>query len=148
MKPTDPTTITVNRNDAIYWQTGSNIEMWIIHDDAIVDDAQGNATHHHHAKKGTAPERDGGNVDMNAPISGTPHKYTVFAYDLTTKNLYYDDPRIIIGGSGLEQSLDAIESACLTLSDKLKNTPYDGAAGDLCTQIKTLEESLESKKKK
>ena len=95
---TDPTVITVNRDDSVYWQTGTtSIEMWIVHDDAIVDDASGSPTHHHHAKNG----RDGGNIDINAPVlAGVKHKYSIFAYDGNTKNLYYDDPRIIIGGGG------------------------------------------------
>ena len=149
---TDPTEINVNRNDAVYWQIGStsNIEMWICHDDAIVDDASGTATHHHHAKKGTAPERDGGNVDLNAPVSKDKHKYSVFAYDLNSEILYYDDPRIIIGGSGIEVSLRAIEENCETLRQKLESLDAEDAkdAKVLCQQIVALEESLESKKKK
>ncbi len=62
---TNPTLITVNRVDSVYWQIGStsNLEIWIVNDDLIVDDASKTPTHHHHAKKGTAPERDGGNID-------------------------------------------------------------------------------------
>lgn len=150
---TDPTVITVNRNDSVYWQIGStsNIELWIIHDDAIVDDASGTATHHHHAKKGTPPERDGGKVDINAPVSTDKHKYSVFAYDLNSKILYYDDPRIIIGGSGIEASLGAIEMNCEALRKKLEAGPDAEDAKDanaLCKQIEALQESLESKKKK
>lgn|ERR1700735_5050335 len=147
---TDPTEIKVNRNDTIYWQIGntSNLEMWIVNDDLIVDDASGTATHHHHAKKGVAPERDGGNVDVNAPVSADKHKYSVFAYDLNSKFLYYDDPRIIIGGRGLEESLHAIEKNCETLRDKLEHGPNAADAKALCQQIEALQESLESKKKK
>jgi hypothetical protein len=144
---TDPTVIDVNRNDAVYWQIGSNIdELWIVHEDAIVDDASGKATHLHHAKKG-AGGQDGGNVDMNATVSATTaHKYYVFAYD-HTKILYYDDPRIIIG-TGLVTSLNAIEINCNALVKKLENSPGAKDARDLCQQIKALEESLRPKKEK
>ncbi len=148
---TDPTEINVNRNDTVYWQIGStsNLEMWIVNDDLIVDDASGTATHHHHAKKGTPPERDGGHVDVNAPVSADKHKYSVFAYDLTSKFLYYDDPRIIIGGTGIQESLRALNTKCVALRERLKHSPEEEEeAGALCQQIEALEKSLESKEKK
>jgi hypothetical protein len=143
---TDPTLITVNRDDSVYWQTGApSLEIWIVHDDAIVDDANDCPTHHHHAKNG----RDGGDIDVNAPISaGAKHKYSIFAYDWHTKNLYFDDPRIIIGGSGLEESLRALNTKCEALRKKLEHGPEGDEAGELCQQIEALQESLESKKKK
>lgn len=146
---TDPAVITVNRDDSVYWQTGApSLEIWIVHDDAIVDDSSNNPTHHHHVRNG----RDGGKIDVNAPVSaGTKHKYSIFAYDSTTKNLYFDDPRIIIGGTGLEESLRAIEKNCESLRDKLEHGPDEAVATDakaLCQQIEALRESLESKKKK
>jgi hypothetical protein len=148
---TNPTLITVNRVDSVYWQIGStsNLEMWIVNDDLIVDDASKTATHHHHAKKGTAPEQDGGNIDVNAPVSADKHKYSVFAYDLSSKSLYYDDPRIIIGGTGLEESLHALDTKCVTLRKNLEHNPEEEEeAGALCQQIEALQKSLESKKKK
>jgi hypothetical protein len=143
---TDPTVITVNRDDSVYWQTGApSIEMWIVHDDAIVDDSSHNPTHHHHAKNG----RDGGNIDINAPLAGgVKHKYSIFAYDGSTKNLYYDDPRIIIGGSGRVESLRALDAKCETLRKKLEHSPEGEEAGALCQQIEALQKSLESKTKK
>lgn len=142
----DPTALTVNRIDSVYWQTGAaSIEMWIVHDNAIVDDNTSHKpTHHHHAKNG----QDGGKIDINAPVSPVPNKYSIFVYDGNTKILYYDDPTIIIGGSGLEQALSSIENKCISLRDELKNGSEAEKARALCQQIKELEESLDSKKTK
>ncbi len=139
-----PDEITINMNDTVKWCTKAHNEVWITHDDPILDDSSGQKTHHHHAKDNIC---DGGPVDKGTLVDPTTkHEYYVFAFDSQNKNLYVDDPRIIIGGTGLEDSLRAIHSVCEDLRSQLAGATEatKGKAKDLCVKIEALLHSLES----
>jgi hypothetical protein len=114
----DPKEITVSPKDKVRWQGSSNTDIWIIHEDDVLYDKNTNFTRHHHSHNGTP---DGGEVD--------------------------DDPRIIIGGTGIENSIRAIYSDCAKLRSKLDRSSHAEQANHLCEQIEHLLKSLEQKDK-
>jgi hypothetical protein len=141
----DPKEITVSPKDKVRWQGSSNTDIWIIHEDDVLYDKNTNFTRHHHSHNGTP---DGGEVDDDpAAADSTPHEYYVVAYNSQNQKFFYDDPRIIIGGTGIENSIRAIYSDCAKLRSKLDRSSHAEQANHLCEQIEHLLKSLEQKDK-
>jgi hypothetical protein len=113
---TNAAAITVALGDSVYWITDQHAEMWIVHEDAILDKNNSNtATHLHHVKNG---QSDGGKTDGVNAKKNSSHKYYVFLYD--NRTLYYDDPRILIGGvdAALDKNIERIERQVRDLNVK------------------------------
>ena len=138
--PPDGTEITIALGDEVYWSTSQrNAEMWIFHNDPILDeDHSGHATHLHHGKNATV----GGVTHAGTPPSSTKHEYYVLVYT-DTGTLYFDDPRIIVGGSppAIEKQIEEIKKQVKELG--AKSDVAKGLIKDILSDLDSLKKELD-----
>jgi hypothetical protein len=80
--------------------------MWIVHQDAILDNGDsGPATHLHHGKDG---DQIGGRTDQYAVECACPHEYYIFV--MNGDKAYFADPKYNLGGGGpIETCVQALQ---------------------------------------
>ncbi|MGC1451709.1 MAG: hypothetical protein WA830_16880 [Candidatus Sulfotelmatobacter sp.] len=114
-------------DDTIYWTAKTKKDgngnmhhhMIIRQEDDILDKAKGgDPIHVFHAREG---KQDGGPIDDTAGYG--EHEYSVFIFDKNGPELYVNDPKIIIGGTTLEDELVRLEKNLTPLLAKIANDP-------------------------
>lgn len=102
----DPKEITISIGDNVRWCTNqTNAEIWIIHQDDILDDNNNHPTHLHQGQHCV-----GGPTDKATPNSGKKHEYYVVVYYSGKVYVGVGDPRIIVGGGPpLDAQIDKIK---------------------------------------
>ena len=117
--------------DTVQWLTKTSTnknKTWIVHRQAIFDDSTNLPTHVFQYSDAT-PKGAGGPTDASAPMN-VPDEYYIFVDD--GKNLYHDDPNIIIGGTGMGDEIGQIIKQIQELESKAKN---DAEKKDLIEKI-------------
>jgi hypothetical protein len=114
-------------NDTVFWTAKTKKDgngamhhhMIIRQEDDILDKAKGgDPIRIFHAREG---KQDGGPIDDIAGYG--EHEYSVFIFDKNGPELYVHDPKIIIGGTTLENELAKLEKTLAPLLDKIAKDP-------------------------
>lgn len=102
----NPKEITMSLGDNVRWCANqTNAEIWIIHQDDILDDDNGHPTHLHHGNHCV-----GGATDKATTNSSKKHEYYVVVYYSGKVYVGVGDPRIIVGGGpAIDAQIDKIK---------------------------------------
>jgi hypothetical protein len=151
----DPQNLAVCAGDIVQWVavTQNNAsgkmksEMAIFHEHTILLDPYfGNKPNQaYHGSDGQKTEP--ATVDPNATVNpNTNHEYYVAVFDKVSGQWYVDDPKIIIGGVGVDDLLNKINKEC---SEQQQQGHADRSAkptvSELCKQVQELENRLNLK---
>jgi len=143
-----PKVLRVCPDDTVVWQAKTSgtpstmrSQMIVLFEDAIIDNKNGDPVQTFHAQDGM---QDGGAIDSSAS-SDVAYEYSVFVSDKLTKQVFIDDPKIIIGTGTAYDVLNNAETNCEKLRDRLRGNPVaEAQVARLCEQIQKAKNLLNS----
>jgi hypothetical protein len=129
-------------NDTVYWHavtkpdSSSKLksQMIILCEDDIIFNSQDNAAHTFKAQDGA---KDGGAIYTGTSYD-VPYEYSVFIFDKNAKQVFIDDPKIIIGTGNI---MDVVRSMEKTCKKRGKSDEY-AITKKLCEDVQTLKKLL------
>jgi hypothetical protein len=132
-------------NDTVKWhaitqQDGSGklkSQMIILCEDDIIINSQLNAAHTFKAQDGAT---DGGGIYAGVSYD-VPYEYSVFVFDKNAKQVFIDDPKIIIGTGNIVDVVRSMEKTC---DEKRAKSDEYAITKKLCKDVQTLTKILKA----
>jgi|SRR5580704_2355492 hypothetical protein len=148
----NPTSLSICENDIVQWvavtrkNASGNMksEMSVFHEHTILLDPNygGKPNQAYHASDGqpTQPATVDPNASVNPNVS---HEYYVAVFDKVGRRWYVDDPKIIIGGVGIDELIALIKKECSEQHQRAHADASDKTTvSELCKQVEDLENRL------
>jgi hypothetical protein len=141
-EPASKKVLRVCPGDSVYWHALTKLDnsklksqMIILFEDDIIPNDRKNLAHTFKAQDGA---KDGGVIDTNAS-SDVPYEYSVFVFDKNAKQVFIDDPKIIIG-TGYPIQVDTLSKQIQVIKDQViqlanKANDDDSAKNELRKRI-------------